>query len=139
MSQNTDLVRRLFKAVEARDAEAAFACYDAEVEIQEAPSLPYGGVYYGPEGAANHASGYIQTWGAYQGEVERSLTPTILDVEQDQVLVLWRQRAVDPSNHETLDLPAASIYKVRGGRVIRSQMFQDTASIKRFLDSPHRP
>jgi uncharacterized protein len=135
MSENTDVVRRLFRAVEERDAEGVFACYDDNVEIQEAQSLPYGGVYDGAEGAVQHALGYLQTWAAYQGEAERDLAPTILDVEHDHVLVLWRQRAVDAASGEKLDLPAVSIYELCNGRVRRAEMFQDTASIERFLDS----
>jgi hypothetical protein len=135
MSENTDVVRRLFRAVKERDAEGAFACYDDNIEIHEARSLPYGGVYEGAEGAVQHAVGYLQTWAEYQGEAERDLAPTILDVEHDQVLVLWRQRAVDAASGKKLDLPAVSLYALRNGRVRRAQMFQDTASIERFLDS----
>ena len=73
---------------------------------------PLRGVYDGAEGAVQHALGYLQTSAAYQGDAERDLAPTILDVEHDQVLVLWRQRAVDAASGKTLDLPAASIYEL---------------------------
>jgi ketosteroid isomerase-like protein len=71
--------------------------------------------------------------GCASGEAERALTPTLLEVERDKVLVLWRQRAVDRAGDVTLDLPAASIYDLRDGRVVRAQMFQDTAAVLSFL------
>jgi ketosteroid isomerase-like protein len=71
--------------------------------------------------------------GCASGEAERALTPTLLEVERDKVLALWRQRAVDRAGDVTLDLPAASIYDLRDGRVVRAQMFQDTAAVLSFL------
>jgi uncharacterized protein len=55
------------RAVEERDLEGVLAAYDSEVEIHEADSLPYGGVYRGHEGAVQHAAGYLQAWDAHQG------------------------------------------------------------------------
>ena len=60
MSQDVELVRRLFNAVEDRDLEALLDCYDAAIEIHEADSLPYGGVYRGHEGARAHAAAWLE-------------------------------------------------------------------------------
>jgi hypothetical protein len=119
-------------------AKVLLAVYDPEVEIHEAASLPYGGVYQGHEGAVQHGAGYLRAWDAYQGEAERALTPAFLEVERDKVLALWRQRAVDLAKEVRLDLPASGIYELRAGGVVRAQMFQDTAAVLRFLNAATR-
>lgn len=131
MSQsNVETIHRLFAAVEMRDRAGVLAAYDPEVVIREAESLPYGGVYRGHEGAVKHGEGYVGTWDRWQTTDEMKLSPVFLDAG-DVVVVLWRQRAAD--GERIFDAAAASVYKLRGGKIIESQMFQDTAAVLRFL------
>jgi uncharacterized protein len=132
--QNMEAVRRLFKAVEERDLTGVLAAYDPEVVIREAESLPYGGVYRGIEGAERHARGYEQAWGRLQTPAERRLDATFLDAGE-QVVVLWRQRGRAADGSREFDMPAVSVYRLRGGRVVESQMFHaDASAVRRFLD-----
>jgi uncharacterized protein len=133
MSQeNVDAARRLFKAVEERDLAGVLADYDPDIVIREAASLPYGGVYHGLEGALRHATGYARTWAALQTSADLATDPVFLDAGEYAV-VLWRQRG-SASNGRKLDLPAVSIYKMRDGKIIESQMFHaDTKAILQFL------
>jgi uncharacterized protein len=133
MSQeNVDVVRRLFKAVEDRDLAGVLAAYDSEIVIREPESLPYGGVYQGHEGAKQHAGGYALTWGDFQTSAEQKTDAVFLDAG-DHVIVLWRQRGLDTRSGKRLDLPAASVYRMRGGKIVESQMYQDTSTILQFL------
>jgi ketosteroid isomerase-like protein len=133
MSENVEIVRRLFRAVEEREVEPMFEIYDPEVVIREARSLPYGGEHHGHEGMVNHGLGYVGTWGPLQASDERRLEPGFFH-SGDHVFVRWRQKARG-SNGETLDLPALSVYRLEEGKVIESEMYQfDTAAILRFLD-----
>lgn len=134
MSQeNVEIIRRLFKAVEERDLAGVLAAYDPEVVIREAESLPYGGVYRGLEGAKQHAGGYAQTWGNLQTSAEKATNAVFLDAG-DYLVVLWRQRGLAASSGRKLDLPAVSVYKMRGGKIIESQMFHaDTSALLQFL------
>jgi ketosteroid isomerase-like protein len=135
MSQeNVDIVRRLFKAVDDRDLAGVLATYDSEIVIREAESLPYGGVYRGHEGGKQHAGAYILTWRDFQTSAEQKTDPVFLDAG-DYVIVLWRQRGLDPSSKKKLDLPAVSVYELRGGKIVESQMYQDTSAILQFLGS----
>lgn len=131
--RNLETVRRLFEAVESRDPETLVACYDKDVVIREADSLPYGGTYYGHEGALRHAMGYLACWGPLQDEVHRELEHRLLDAGEF-VVVLWRQKARHPDSGDTLDTPAVSLYRMRGGRVAESTMYHlDTAQLLAFL------
>lgn len=128
--ENVEIIRKLFEAVEKRDAAGVFGVYDENIVIREAPSLPYGGEFRGAEEAMKHAQGYRKIWDNLQTSAEQKMGAEILDAG-DYVVVLWRQRAI--RNGQNLDLSAASIYKLRNGKVVGSEMFQDTAAILNFL------
>lgn len=129
--ENVETVRRLFEAVERRDREGLLAAYDENIVIREAESLPYGGVYHGHEGALKHGLNYLGTWAGFQASAEQKLSPTFLDAGET-VVVLWRQRAAN--GKRKLDLSAASVYRLRDGKIVESEMFQDTAAVLQFLE-----
>jgi ketosteroid isomerase-like protein len=133
MNQATDVVLETFRAVESRDREGLLALYHPQVEFHEAPSLPYGGTLRGKEEVARDG-GWIETWGPLQPtEVERSMSPRIIAANDPEVVVLYRQRAVDPAG-ERFDAPVLGLYEVRDGMFARAQMFHfDTAAVVEFL------
>lgn len=130
--ENVEIVRRLFEAVEKRDAVGVLGSYDENIVIREAASLPYGGEYRGREGALQHAQGYTQVWDKLQTSQEQKMDAEFLDAG-DSVIVRWRQKAVN--GDKKFDLQAVSIYKLRDGKIVESEMFQDTAAVLRFLDA----
>jgi uncharacterized protein len=130
-------VRKLFQAVAHRDAAGYFAAYHPNSVISEAPSLPYGGDYSGPEGVKQHAEAFRCTWDRYQPEDSRDLEPEFLAFG-DRVVVLWRFRAQGRGG-DSVDLPAVSIYRLRDGKVLQSRMFHfDTVQLDRFLEGQRR-
>src|SRR5262245_51240991 len=132
-SEELATVRKLFEAVARRDARGYFAAYHPGILINEAPSLPYGGVYKGLEGVLRHAERFRATWDRYQSEGQRELEPEFLTVG-DRVIVLWRLRA-QGANGDSVDLPAVSIYRLQDGKIIESRMYHfDTVALVRFLD-----
>jgi ketosteroid isomerase-like protein len=135
MSEPVEVVRRLFKAVEARDLQTMLDCYDEQVEINEADSLPYGGAYHGHDGAIEHAIGFLDAWDSLQGDAERKLDASFFASEDDdEVAVLFRHRALDQASGRRIDSPEVSLYEVRNGKVVRSRMFHaDSAAVVQFL------
>jgi uncharacterized protein len=134
MSHEVEVVRCLFDAVERRDPEGVLACYAEDVEINEAAVLPYGGTYRGHQGAVAHAAGFLTAWNPYQGPNEIKLDPHIWGDGAGTVCVLFRHRAVDPKRGARLDAPEVSVYHVRDGKVVRSQMFHaDSSAVAQFL------
>ena len=131
--ENVEIVRDFLKAVEERDLPGVLSAYDENVVIREAKSLPYGGEFHGHEGAQRHALGALEIWENLQPPGERSLNATFLDAGDDYVIVLWRQRGVS-SDGGKFEEPVVSVYKMRGGKIVESQMFHsDTKALVQFL------
>jgi ketosteroid isomerase-like protein len=131
--KNVETVRRLFKAVEERDLAGVLAAYDENIVIREAKSLPYGGEFHGHEGGQRHALGALGAWENLQPPGERTMNAKFLDAGEDYVIVLWRQRGVR-SDGENFNAPVVSVYKMGGGKIVESQMFQaDTNALLQFM------
>jgi uncharacterized protein len=134
LNKNVETTRCLFKAVEEFDVAGVLAAYDPKIVIRDAESLPYGGTYHGLEGAKQHVEGAAQTWSPFKpSATERELDAVFLD-SGEYVVVLWRLKGLDTSNGRTLDLPTVSVYKMRDGKIVESQMFySDNVAIAQFL------
>jgi ketosteroid isomerase-like protein len=132
--ENLETVRNMFDAVERRDLAGVLAAYDSEIVVREADSLPYGGTFHGIEGATKHATGAAQIWDDLQTPAERKLDAQFLDAG-DYVVVLWRQKG-KVANGGKFDMPVVSVYKMRDGKVVESQMFHaDSFAVRAFLES----
>ena len=132
-TENVEVIRRLFRAVEARDIEPMYEIYSPEVVVREAPSLPYGGDYIGHAGILDHGIGYLETWDHLQDDEDRRMDAEFINAGE-RVFVCWHQRA-HGDDGTRLDLPVVSIYDLRDQRVVRSIMHHlDTAALLAFLD-----
>jgi ketosteroid isomerase-like protein len=140
MGADADVVLRVIRAVEERDAETLFELYHEDVEFHEAPSLPYGGVVAGlpsleEQLATAPEDTWLGTWGPLQpNEEERRFDPRVIAEADGEVVVLYRMRAVAPDG-ERFDSPVIGLYEVRDGKFARAQMFHyDTHAIVEFVE-----
>ncbi len=139
MERSADVVLSAFRAIEARDRDGLFAVFHDDVELHDAPSLPYGGSLRGKETMRERLetapeTTWLGTWGPLQPtETERRMDPRIVAAEGEEVTVEYTQRALSPSG-ERFESPVLAIYRVRDGKFARAQMFHyDTAAILAFL------
>lgn len=136
MTDDVDVVRRMFTAVEERDFDGLLACYSDDVEINEAAVLPWGGVWRGPEGVAAHAAAFMRTWGSLQGPRESQLDAQFFSDGAGTVCAVFRHRGVDPVSGARFDAPEVGVYRIHDDRVVRSQMFHaDSAAVVTFLNN----
>jgi ketosteroid isomerase-like protein len=140
MRSNADVVLAVIRAVEERDREALFELYHDDVELHDAPSLPYGHTARGKAAMreqleASPEETWLGTWGSLQPtERERRMDPRVVASEGDEVVVLYTTRALAP-NGERFESPVLGLYEVRGGRFAGGRMFHyDTAAILAFLE-----
>jgi ketosteroid isomerase-like protein len=139
MADDVDAVRRLFAAVEVRDFDGLLACYSDDVEITEADVLPWGGVWRGREGVAAHAKEFMRAWGTLQGPQEAQLDAQFFSDGAGTVCAVFRHRGVEPVTGARFDAPEVGVYRVRGDRVVSSQMFHaDSAAVASFLSNAGR-
>jgi uncharacterized protein len=135
---NAEVVLATIRAVEKRDLANLLRLYHDEVELHEAPSLPYGGIARGKDSLHEQLSSpetsWLGTWGPLQPtEAERRMDPRVIGAKGDEIVVAYRQRALSPDG-ERLDQPVVALYGVREGKFARAQMFHfDTAAINDFL------
>jgi ketosteroid isomerase-like protein len=139
MNEAVRVVLEAFAAVERRDGEALAALYHPEIEFHWPPSLPFGGSASGSAVFTPGASRWSQTWDPLQGEDERRMDPRVIAASEDEVVVLYHQRAVDAAG-ERLDHPVLGLYHVRDGKLARAQMFYfDTVAVGEFLARARTP
>ena len=132
-----ELMLAVFSAVERRDAQRFTELVQPDFEIHWPPSLPYGGTYRDLDIEAQQGRPtWAETWNQLQpSAAERRMDPRVVAAnhETGEVVVLWRQRGRSPTG-ERFDGPVLGLYKIRGGRLARAQMFYfDTVALTDFL------
>jgi ketosteroid isomerase-like protein len=145
MNSAAEVVLGVFSAIEERDRDKLLALYHDDVELYEAPSLPYGGSMRGKAAFADvlataSEQTWLGTWGALQPTpAERRMDPMVVATSDEEVTVIYTQRALSPSG-ERFESPVLGLYEVRDGKVARAQMFHfDTAAILAFLRRAAEP
>jgi ketosteroid isomerase-like protein len=141
---NAEIALAVIRAVEERDPEALFELYHDDVELHDAPSLPYA---YSARGKAAlreqletaPETTWLGTWGPLQPtEKERRMDARVVATNGDEVTVRYTTRAV-ASDAERFESPVLALYEMRDGKFFRAQMFHfDTAAILAFLERADR-
>ena len=141
---NAEIVLAVIRAVEERDQDALLELYHDDVELRDAPSLPYSYTPHGKSALREQLetapeTTWLGTWGPLQPtEQERRMDPRVVATDGDEVTVLYTTRALAPDG-ERFESPVLGLYEVRDGKFARAQMFHyDTAAILAFLERARR-
>jgi len=129
--QNVEVMMEIFNGIERRDPQTRLALFHPNVQFHWPPSLPYGGSSSGLE---IEGPTWIDTWNSLQPTgAERRMDPRVVAASDDEVVVLWWQRGVNPSG-DRIDTPVLGLYQLRDRKLVRAQMFYfDTAGVLNFL------
>jgi uncharacterized protein len=129
--KNVEVILEIFNAIEHRDPQGRSALFHPDVEFHWPPSLPYGGASSGLE---IEGPTWIGTWNSLQPTAaERRMDPRVVAANDEEVVVLWRQRGVSPLG-DRIDTPVLGLYQLRDRKLARAQMFYfDTAGVLSFL------
>ena len=129
-TENTEVMRGIFSAIERRDFQRLLDLCQADVEFLWPPSLPYAG---GERGA------WAETWVPLQPtEAEQRMNPRVVAATEDEVVILWQQRGVSLAG-DRFDGPVLGLYQLRDGKLARAQMFYfDTVGLLDFLTKAQR-
>ncbi len=135
--KNLEVMRKLFRAVEAHDEVGIVGLYQPDVEFLWPPSLPYGGTR---RGLRPGSATWGETWAVLQpSEAERRMDPRVVAASDDEVVVLWQQRGISAAG-ERFDGEVLGLYRLRDGKLARAQMFYfDTTAVNNFLARAFTP
>jgi uncharacterized protein len=131
--QNNKTILAVFRAIEERNDAQFRSFLQPDFEIHWPRSLPYGGTFRGLE---PQPQGWGATWAAFQpSEAERKMDARVVAAQDDDVVVLWRQRGRTKEG-DVLDEEVLGLYHFTEGKLARAQMFYfDTAPVAKFLQS----
>jgi ketosteroid isomerase-like protein len=116
--ENVEIVRRVYDAAGRRDADAIFALYDPEVELDATRlGLVDLGIYHGHDGLQSLFGEFSETW----GEIEYSYEE-LIDAGAQVVSVVTRHARGRASGVE-VERPFALLWTVREGKVVRVMWF----------------
>jgi ketosteroid isomerase-like protein len=119
---NVELVQGVYEAFARGDVDAVFAAMQPDIEWDESPGMPYGGVYRGRDAI-----------------VESVFAPILADVQgftavPDEILPLDDARVIPRGKHGgtgaggPLDARFVHIWTITAGKVSRYEQLADTRS-----------
>ena len=128
MASNVELLIQAF-AGWGKDNPANIAeLMDEDSELVVPDSIPYGGVYRGPEAIANWFARDLWRWFD-----EFTSTPTGVIDAGDQIVVPVRVQAT-AKNGRTLDAENVWVYEFENGKLRRGRVYADTAVINETVE-----
>jgi hypothetical protein len=90
--KNVEVILKILSAIERRDAQRAFELFHPDIEFHWPLSLPYGGT---SRGLKLPRPTWVETWDPLQPtDAERRMDPRVVAANEEEVVVLWRQRGV---------------------------------------------
>lgn len=109
---NLLLAKKLYKHFFAGELDEFFGMFDENVELVEAESLPYGGVYKGRETVRNLVMTVVTLW------KDISLDIKTLTSGDDYVIAYGQFSATSKKTGVSVSFPLAEVWRFREGRVI---------------------
>jgi uncharacterized protein len=117
-----ELARSGYEAFARGDIPGVLALMDPAMVWHEAETLPYGGVYHGPDAVLESIFMAIgRDWDDYVAEPLRFIDGG------DHAVVLGEYRGVHRASGGSLKTPFAHVWRFRDGRLVEFHQFTDTA------------
>ena len=123
MSQeNVDLVRKVF-AMAGSGTDTNLEFIDAEAVFDwTASRAPYSGIYRGHAEIRRFWQGFLEAWDEWTAEVQEAI-----EVDPETLVCKTHFRARGKGSGVLIEGDGASVWSVRGGKVIRAKLFQSKA------------
>lgn len=133
MSQNNvDLTRMAYEAINTGDPGVLEAIHE-EMEFHEPASLPYGGIYRGPDGMGELFGALAEHWDGLHLEIEE-----LVDAG-DCVAIRARLQGRAKSTGREVDEPYLELLRFREGKAIADWIQMDTAAVLQALGRETAP
>lgn len=124
MSRNIDVIRRIYDVAKTGDLAAALQAIAPDAIAREAPSLPYGGEFHGPDGFARLLSQVFSSWEKFEMDVKE-----LIDGGDTVVAIMQARIALKGSDRVT-EMPMLEVWRLRDGKVVELvPYYWDTAQL----------
>jgi uncharacterized protein len=121
-ASNLERVKAGYAAFAAGDMDVVMALLSPELVWHEAETLPYGGVYHGPEAVMENIFMAIgRDWNDYVAEPLRFIDGGV------HVVVLGEYRGIHNESGGRLKVPFAHVWRMEAGQLVEFYQFTDTA------------
>jgi uncharacterized protein len=119
MSQeNVEVVREMWKAYGDRGIDAALDYLAEDCVSEDFPELPDRTTYEGRKGFLDRYRQFADTWGDFVIEPVE-----FMDVGNGVVVAVCEMRGSGKGSGVPMDAPAAFVYEVRDGNIVRDRPF----------------
>jgi uncharacterized protein len=118
-NDNVEIVRQVYEAMQARDVEALRALYAPEVEVFQAPELPWGGHYQGHDGVFTFFMKLLEN-------IDSAVTHEGMFAAGDRVVQHGRTKGTVRATGVAFDIDEVHMYTLRDGLIVRFEAFIDT-------------
>ena len=134
MSEETlATIRRAYDGLRTMDYDAILDALDPGIEWDAEQALLHRGVYRGHDGVRDYLGRLAEQWGDFHLEAE-----DFNDSVAGYAMVSGRLRGVERSSGDRVEAPFVHVLRVRGGKVVRLQIFIDPAKAQRAMDTAVR-
>jgi ketosteroid isomerase-like protein len=124
MSQeNVELVRVAWGVYGDRGIEAALDFFAEDCVSEDFSEMPDGGTYEGRSGALERYQRFAEIWGDFVMELVE-----VVDAGDGVVVAVAEMRGSGRGSGAPMDAPAAFVYDVRDGRIVRDRAFTSRAA-----------
>jgi len=119
-----DTVKLFYTKAKEGDIDAVRAMLHEDMFVEEAPSLPYGGVYRGPEEFMKLSGALRAAWEDFDFDIDEYLDAG------SYIIIMVRMRGRSAATGRLVDTKLAEFLTVRDGKIASLQPYYwDTASI----------
>jgi ketosteroid isomerase-like protein len=122
LSQNRDLVRRVYEAFAVGDIPGVLGFLAVDVHWTEAAGGPYGGVFIGPDAVLNNV--FMKLGGEWDGY---AAVPSEFIADGATVVVLGEYSGTYKATGKSFKAPFAHVWKLKDGKAASFHQYTDTA------------
>ena len=119
MGEALDVFHKLVAALKAGDDDATRALIDPDFVMHEDPSMPYGGIYRGPDGMLTLAKTVWSVWGGAHFELLHQLE----EAGGQRMCTVNRFRGTPGKSKTEIEALINEIWTVRDGRMIEGRVW----------------
>lgn len=119
---NIQVVQSAYDRLACGDVPGILALLDPQVEVTEAESLPYGGIYHGHTGVQELLGKMFAAWEVFQAH------PVRLVADGDEVIAFLQISGKLRGSGQPIDMPALEVFTLHHQKIVAIQPYYwDTA------------